>query len=380
MSCQHLGCVIHSNISLQDLFQKAPGAQFIGVDADTAADAPTEQSFEQSGDVNSLPGSTGTSQHTRSETEAADSDREDLDQLEPVAATHAEPMSLEPASVPQELLDQTESGPFESTRATKDQEAAADEVTPPSNRLKTSLNKRPRDADNDEDEGGRPSKRKRAASYPVYKPSETVAPAAGVAGARIEPLPAYKGLSAKRAREDDVDEEESGRQSKRQRAASFPVHIENRSVSPEAQPADSHSHAEGSGSSPVSAAAESAQPELAVDNLGLTNNGAITVAKLQRRRKWKMADGRRQPNRPWVFGYQLANEYALYIVSCPNARCGSPESFTKHPITHDEAAEHLRDCGQNFADDDDMVRQFGTQGMRFSCPPPPPLCSTAFVY
>ncbi|KAL1859054.1 hypothetical protein Daus18300_009692 [Diaporthe australafricana] len=548
------------------LFDNAPRAQFDVFRENAAAHAPTEQSFEQRGNVGvsatSLPGSTAPSQHIKSEAESTDSDYEDLEQH---IKSEAESTDSEYEDL--EQLDQARSDRSDRTRASEDQEPAASEELPPSNRLKTSLtkqsgdddvneedsgrtskqqraashpvpessqpvapatgiaragsqplptfkrssvtggqyevaalsNKRVREDNVDEEEAGRPLKKQRAASYPVPDSSEPVAPTTGVVRAGSQPLPTFKRSSVaggqddvlallskrlrddnvdeedagrapkrqrasssnKRVRDDNADEEEAGRPSKRQRAASYPVpkmsepvapatevaracnqplpsleaasedslippspvpepltpvvaaadvarpadarllnrdaasddslgrpspspepltpiaapaiaiksesvsplRIANRSGSPEAhEPVDSDSDAEGSeGGSVPAAAAEDAEPELAVDDLGLTDNRTITIAKLQKRAKWKKAGKKQQPNRPWVFGYQIGDKYALYIMSCPTARCGSFEIFTKHPLMRDNAADHLRDCGQVFADDDDMVRQFGTQ-------------------
>lgn len=143
---------------------------------------------------------------------------------------------------------------------------------------------------------------------------------------------------------------------------------------------DTQGHESRQRSRSPSAAAEEQEPEPATEDLGHTNNGTVTVSKLHRLPKYKRkgrskASGR--PNRPWVFGYWLDNEYALYIMSCPTKGCETgTEIFTTHPLMRNDAADHLQECGHDFTDDDDMVRKYCTQGMCSSrslpcCPTPP---------
>lgn len=170
-----------------------------------------------------------------------------------------------------------------------------------------------------------------------------------------------------------------------------PLHVADPSTSPEAaEPADGPSNTEGPQSSSPNAAAEESEPEPepepeikaepevkaepgvepepepAAHALGHTENGTITASKLQKRAKWKKtaSSKKRQPNRPWVFGYQFGEDYGLYIMSCPKGGCAtSSEVFKNHPLMQNQAANHLQECGQDFANDDDMVRKFATQGM-----------------
>lgn len=130
---------------------------------------------------------------------------------------------------------------------------------------------------------------------------------------------------------------------------------------------DTEGHESRQRSRSPSAPADEPQPEPATEDLGHTNNGSITVSKLHRLPKYKRkgrskASGR--PNRPWVFGYSLDNEYGLYIMSCPTKGCETgTEIFTTHPFNRNDAADHLQECGHDFTDDDDMVRKYCTQGM-----------------
>lgn len=119
-------------------------------------------------------------------------------------------------------------------------------------------------------------------------------------------------------------------------------------------------------SSPLSAADEP-QPEPATEDLGHTINGTTTASNLQKRPKYKnkgRSNGPARPNRPWVFGYRFGNDYGLYIMSCPKKGCETGvEVFTTHPLMRNNAANHLQECGYDFADDNDMVRKYCTQGM-----------------
>ncbi|KAK7698005.1 hypothetical protein SLS64_012994 [Diaporthe eres] len=128
---------------------------------------------------------------------------------------------------------------------------------------------------------------------------------------------------------------------------------------------DTEGHESRESSSSPSTAADEQQPDPATEDLGHTDNGTITVSKLHRLPRYKRkgrskASGR--PNRPWVFGYWFDNEYGLYIMSCPEKGCEmGTEIFTTHPLMRNDAADHLQECGHDFADDDDMVRKYGTQ-------------------
>lgn len=119
-------------------------------------------------------------------------------------------------------------------------------------------------------------------------------------------------------------------------------------------------------SSPLSAADEP-QPEPATENLGHTRNGTTTASKLQKLAKYKKtrgSNGRGRPSRPWVFGYRFGDDYGLYIMSCPKKGCETGvEVFTTHPLVRNNAANHLQECGYDFADENDMVRKYCTQGM-----------------
>lgn len=119
-------------------------------------------------------------------------------------------------------------------------------------------------------------------------------------------------------------------------------------------------------SSPI-AAADEPQPEPSTENLGHTINGATTASNLQKRPKYKKkgrSNGLARPSRPWVFGHRFGNDYGLYIMSCPKKGCETGlEVFTTHPLMRNDAADHLQECENEFADDDDMVRKYGTQGM-----------------
>lgn len=141
------------------------------------------------------------------------------------------------------------------------------------------------------------------------------------------------------------------------------------------EPANDASDMEGHESSSSSAAADEPQSEPATEDLGHTNNGTITASKLHKLPKYKRkgrSKERGPPNRPWVFGYRFGNDYGLYIMSCPEKGCETgTEIFTYHPLMRNTAAIHLQECGHDFADDDDMVRKFCTQGTCLSHPPPP---------
>lgn len=65
--------------------------------------------------------------------------------------------------------------------------------------------------------------------------------------------------------------------------------------------------------------------------------------------------------RPWFFGHQSANGYAVYALKCPKKGCGF---FQRHPLKENRAADHLNQCGMGFpfSDDDDIVRRYATQG------------------
>lgn len=137
------------------------------------------------------------------------------------------------------------------------------------------------------------------------------------------------------------------------------------------EPANNASGNEGHESRPASsspiAAADEPQPEPATEDLGHTNNGTTTASKLQKLPKYKKkrgSNGRGRPSRPWVFGHRFGNDYGLYIMSCPKKGCETGvEVFTMHPLMRNNAADHLQECGYDFADDNDMVRKYGTQGM-----------------
>lgn len=119
-------------------------------------------------------------------------------------------------------------------------------------------------------------------------------------------------------------------------------------------------------SSPLSEADEP-QPDPATEDLGHTSNGTTTASRLQKLPKYKKkrgSNGRGRPSRPWVFGYRFGNDYGLYIMSCPKKGCETGvEVFTTHPLMRNNAANHLQECGYDFADDNDMVRKYCTQGM-----------------
>lgn len=142
------------------------------------------------------------------------------------------------------------------------------------------------------------------------------------------------------------------------------------------EPANDASDMEEHESSSSSAAADEPPSEPATEDLGHTNNGTITASKLHKLPKYKRkgrSKERGPPNRPWVFGYRFGNDYGLYIMGCPEKGCETgTEIFTSHPLMRNDAAIHLQECGHDFADDDDMVRKFCTQGTWLSRSPPPP--------
>lgn len=130
---------------------------------------------------------------------------------------------------------------------------------------------------------------------------------------------------------------------------------------------DMEGHESEQGISSPSAAVDEPQPEPATEALGHTNNGTTTASKLHKLPKYKRkgrSKGGDRPNRPWVFGYRFGDEYGLYTMGCPTKGCETgTQVFKTHPLMHNDAANHLRGCGHEFADDDEMVRKFGTQGM-----------------
>lgn len=66
--------------------------------------------------------------------------------------------------------------------------------------------------------------------------------------------------------------------------------------------------------------------------------------------------------RPWVFGYSTDEGYGLYaFMKCPGQNCKT--RFSSHPLRHSQARDHLLSCGQPVLDEQDMVRQYASQGM-----------------
>lgn len=86
----------------------------------------------------------------------------------------------------------------------------------------------------------------------------------------------------------------------------------------------------------------------------------VTVSQLGKKSKFKKGN---RPNRPWLFGYTFpGSQYALYYLTCPTLGCAAVNT---HPLIKGRGAEHMRACGGNFVDEQDMIRKYGTQGELF---------------
>lgn len=120
------------------------------------------------------------------------------------------------------------------------------------------------------------------------------------------------------------------------------------------------------------AAADEPPREPATTSLGHTEQGTITVMQLSKLPKYKKTAKTKGAiaNRPWVFGYSLGGQYALYVMRCPTKGCPKagcetgPEVFRKNPLYDNDPACHLHECCGDFdgGDHDTMVRNYCKQG------------------
>ncbi|KAI0175080.1 hypothetical protein BJ166DRAFT_513617 [Pestalotiopsis sp. NC0098] len=59
----------------------------------------------------------------------------------------------------------------------------------------------------------------------------------------------------------------------------------------------------------------------------------------------------------WIFEHQANDAYGYYVMRCPSKNCPKPV-FSQNPLCKGRAEEHLRKCGHEFRDVEDMVRRY----------------------
>ena len=63
----------------------------------------------------------------------------------------------------------------------------------------------------------------------------------------------------------------------------------------------------------------------------------------------------------WIFQYRLRDTLDLYVMGCPRKSCLS-STFSRHPLKDGRAEKHLRNCGQQFTSEEDMIRRYARLG------------------
>ncbi len=63
----------------------------------------------------------------------------------------------------------------------------------------------------------------------------------------------------------------------------------------------------------------------------------------------------------WVFEFGVNQNKHFFVMRCPAHDCSSPV-FSKHPLFHKRAIEHLANCGRHFRNDKEMVYECGQRG------------------
>lgn len=69
--------------------------------------------------------------------------------------------------------------------------------------------------------------------------------------------------------------------------------------------------------------------------------------------------------RPWLFGQSTAEGYDIYTsVECPSPGC--KHQFSSQPLMSGRAEEHIRNCLGLPGEDQDIIRDYASQGRLFS--------------
>lgn len=155
--------------------------------------------------------------------------------------------------------------------------------------------------------------------------------------------------------------------SKRRRLTKGIHHVSLPVASPEARPATASTAASepangSSGSSQAHASSVAGQPapqpqssshyEVPSSQPLNSSRDTINMAKVVKMGK----------TRPWLFGYRTDEGYGIYaFVKCPGQNC--KHHFSTHPLKDDRARDHILSCNQPILDEQDMVRQYASQGM-----------------